>query len=205
VRALHGPRGRAEHRPILRYRTAGGRGIGLTLVRELVERHGGEVAVTSKGPGEGSDFVVQLPTTTPVEAPKPRPSAPPPVTPRRILVVDDNQDSLDMMAMLLGTDGHLIETAADGLKAVEVARAFRPEVMFLDLGLPGRDGYEVARILLGEFPKRTLRLVALSGYGREADRRRTDEAGFDEHLVKPADPEVLARVLNTGSDRPCPA
>jgi CheY-like chemotaxis protein len=93
--------------------------------------------------------------------------------------------------MLLELYGHTVATAADGVRAIEVARAFRPEVMFLDLGLPGRDGYAVARILREEFPRGSLRLVALSGYGQAEDRRRTQEAGFDQHLVKPADPDAI--------------
>jgi len=112
-----------------------------------------------------------------------------------VLVVDDNPDALESMAMLLGAYGHVVETAPDGIRAVELAREFKPEVMFLDLGLPGRDGYEVARILRRDFPPGTLRLVALSGYGQDEDRKRTQEAGFDQHLVKPVDPAALKGAL----------
>jgi two-component system CheB/CheR fusion protein len=112
-----------------------------------------------------------------------------------VLVVDDNRDLLESMAMLLGADGHVVETAPDGITAVELARAFKPEVMFLDLGLPGWDGYEVARILRRDFPPGTLRLVAVSGYGQDEDRRRSREAGFDQHLVKPVDPAALKGAL----------
>jgi PAS domain S-box-containing protein len=161
-----------------------GLGVGLTLARKFVELHGGRVAVTSPGPGLGSEFVVRVPAP-------PRPSAA-----RRVLVVDDNADGLDMVALLLETFGHVVETASDGLQAVDVARAFKPDVMLLDLGLPGRDGYEVARILREEFPKGTLWLVAMSGYGRDEDRQRTREAGFDDHLVKPVEPTTLQEALN---------
>ncbi len=114
---------------------------------------------------------------------------------RRVLVVDDNPDALETMALLLEMYGHEVATAADGVRAVEVARSFRPEVMFLDLGLPGRDGYEVGRMIRREFPPGTLWLVALSGYGQEEDRRRTREIGFDQHLVKPADPAAIAEAM----------
>lgn len=176
-------------------RTAGGLGIGLTLVRRLVELHGGSVSVTSHGAGTGSDFVVRLPIAAQLRATGEHRDVAPHGASKRVLIVDDNLDALDMMSMLLEMYGHIVETAADGIKAIEVARTFRPEVMFLDLGLPGRDGYEVARILRQEFPKGTLLLVALSGYGRDEDRRRTRETGFDEHLVKPVDPDVLEGVL----------
>ncbi|HEY0133493.1 MAG TPA: ATP-binding protein, partial [Nannocystis sp.] len=176
-------------------RSAGGLGIGLTLVRKLVELHGGNVSVSSAGRGEGSEFVVRLPAGTggasddaPAETPRPE-------GPRRVLLVDDNPDALETMSMLLEMFGHEVATASDGVKAVEVARSFRPEVMFLDLGLPGRDGYEVARILREEFPKGTLWLVALTGYGQDEDRRRTHDAGFDQHLVKPVEPEALEAAL----------
>ncbi len=176
-------------------RMSGGLGIGLTLVRKLVEMHSGSVIATSQGVGMGSDFVVRLPIVNPVGPPKAEPDPSPPSASRRVLLVDDNPDALETSVMLLEMMGHTVETAADGVKAVDVARTFKPEVMFLDLGLPGRDGYEVARILRQEFPKGTLLLIALSGYGQDEDRRRTREAGFDEHLVKPVDPDVLERLL----------
>ncbi len=177
-------------------RSAGGLGIGLTLVRKLVELHDGSVSVTSAGRGQGSEFVVRLPAqptpaiadAAPVEAAS--------EGARRVLVVDDNLDALDTMSMLLEMFGHVVATAPDGVKAVEVAREFRPEVMFLDLGLPGRDGYEVARILREEFPKGTLWLVALTGYGQDEDRKRTRDAGFDQHLVKPVEPAALEAALH---------
>jgi two-component system CheB/CheR fusion protein len=176
-------------------RSAGGLGIGLTLVRKLVELHGGNVSVSSAGRGEGSEFVVRLPAGTGVASEDAPAETPRPEGPRRVLLVDDNPDALETMSMLLEMFGHEVATASDGVKAVEVARSFRPEVMFLDLGLPGRDGYEVARILREEFPKGTLWLVALTGYGQDEDRKRTREAGFDQHLVKPVEPEALEAAL----------
>jgi len=177
-------------------RSAGGLGIGLTLVRKLVELHGGSVSVTSAGRGRGSEFVVQLPVLVDATTAGADPEGPAPEGARRVLVVDDNLDALDTMAMLLEMFGHVVATAPDGVKAVEVARSFRPEVMFLDLGLPGRDGYEVARILREEFPKGTLWLVALTGYGQDEDRKRTRDAGFDQHLVKPVEPLALEAALH---------
>jgi signal transduction histidine kinase/DNA-binding response OmpR family regulator len=165
-------------------RPGGGLGVGLALARKFVELHGGRVAVTSPGPGLGSEFVVRVP------------AAPRRLAARRVLVVDDNADGLDMVVLLLERFGHVVATAKDGIQAVEVARAFKPEVMLLDLSLPGRDGHEVARILREEFPKGKLWLVAMSGYGRDEDRQRTREAGFDDHLVKPVEPATLQEALN---------
>ncbi len=176
-------------------RSAGGLGIGLTLVRKLVELHDGSVGVTSRGLGTGSEFVVRLPIAARVAASDPDSGGEGPAAARRVLVVDDNPDVLETMEMLLEMQGHVVTTACDGIQAVEVARSFRPDVMLLDLGLPGRDGYEVARVLRKEFPRGTLWLIALSGYGQAEDRQRTQEAGFDRHLVKPVDPDVLAAAL----------
>ena len=177
-------------------RSAGGLGIGLTLVRKLVEQHGGSVSVSSAGREQGSEFVVRLPAggeTGVADAPA---GAAASGGPKRVLLVDDNLDALETMSMLLEMLGHVVATASDGMKAVEEARSFKPEVMFLDLGLPGRDGYEVARILRQEFPRGTLWLVALTGYGQDEDRKRTRDAGFDQHLVKPVEPEELEAALH---------
>jgi two-component system CheB/CheR fusion protein len=176
-------------------RAQGGLGIGLALVRSLVEMHGGSVTASSAGPGTGSEFVVRLPALAEDAGAAPPEQGPEPAAPRRILVVDDNRDAADSLALLLQVSGHEVRTAHDGPTALEAARAWRPEVVVLDLGLPRLDGYEVARRLRREQLGEGLVLVALTGYGQDEDRRRSEEAGFDHHLVKPASPDVLARVF----------
>lgn len=179
-------------------RARGGLGIGLTLVRSIVELHGGRVEASSDGAGRGSSFTVRLPRTvaraTFASRPAPvvarvRPGA------RRIMVVDDNADAVDSLAVLLGLEGHDVRVARDGPSAVELAREFVPEVALLDIGLPGMSGFDVARALRAD--ERTARcvLIALTGWGQDADRKRSHDAGFDHHLVKPLDIEMLNRVL----------
>jgi signal transduction histidine kinase/ActR/RegA family two-component response regulator len=178
-------------------RSQGGLGVGLTLVRSLVELHGGTVHATSPGPGQGSEFVVRLPAL-PVnsEPASVRPAETSPAAPaRRILVVDDNVDAADSLATLLDLSGHQVWTAYGGAAALDVADTHRPEVILLDIGLPGMDGHEVARRLRRHPALSDVMLVALTGYGQEADRRRTQDAGFDHHLVKPVDPDDLTRLL----------
>ena len=180
----------------------GGLGIGLSLVRTLVEMHGGSITATSDGPGHGSEFVLRLPVlsrTQGVEAPqRDRPGEPAGKTPRRrILVVDDNVDAARSLARLLTrVYGQEVRVAHDGPEALAVAGEFRPEVVLLDIGLPGMDGNEVARRLRGrpEFEK-TL-IVALTGWGQEEDVARSREAGFDHHLVKPANPDAIRELLD---------
>lgn len=173
-------------------RTQGGLGIGLTLVRSLVEMHGGTVEARSDGDGTGSEFVVRLPVAPrPVETPKPPPRTWSAVG-RRILIVEDNVGAAKVLARLLAKTGpHEIQVANDGAEGLERARAFHPELVLLDIGLPEIDGYEVAR-RLRQMPEgdRPL-IVALTGYGQEEDRRRSKEAGFDEHLLKPPSLDVL--------------
>ena len=175
-------------------RTAGGLGIGLTLVRQIVELHGGTVAASSDGIGRGSRFTVRLPTTL---AAPPAAGAPPADGDRRlrILVVEDNDDAREMLRELGRLLGHEIHDVADGASGVEMAIRLRPDVTLIDIGLPGIDGYEVARRIRSEVGGRCLRLVALTGYGRAEDRERALAAGYDEHLVKPVDPARLAAVL----------
>jgi CheY-like chemotaxis protein len=181
-------------------RSHGGLGIGLTLVRLLVELHGGRVEARSDGPGKGSEFIVRLPC---LRKPTPLSRRPEPVqagystsSPRRILVVDDNVDAAGSLSALLEHAGHEVRTTHDGPGALEEARTFRPEVVLLDIGLPGMDGYEVAReIRRLTWGNETL-LVAVTGYGQEEDRRCSREAGFDAHLVKPVDPEALRALLS---------
>jgi PAS domain S-box-containing protein len=181
-------------------RSEGGLGIGLTLVKSLVEMHGGTVTAHSDGPGRGSEFVVRLPTLQALPEPsEPEGAARPALCraerSRRVLVVDDNADAAESLAVLLRLDGHEVCTAHDGAAALETARGFRPEVVVLDIGLPRMDGYQVARRLRAEVGLTEALVVALTGYGQEEDRRRAEQAGFDAHLVKPADPEVLQRLL----------
>lgn len=177
----------------------GGLGIGLTLVRSLVEMHGGNVEARSEGLGQGSEFVVRLPALPETYAgqAKGKGSAWEPGKSRalRVLVVEDNVDAAKSLAILLRLWGHEVHLAPDGPAALEMARVHRPEVVLLDIGLPGMDGYEVARRLREQGgPHRPL-LLAMTGYGREEDCRRAQEAGFDRHLVKPVDLEELEGLL----------
>jgi PAS domain S-box-containing protein len=183
-------------------RSSGGLGIGLALVKKLVELHGGTVAVHSAGIGQGSEFVVRLPIVidaTADELAQPNVAAESAAAPSalRILVVDDNHDAAESLATILQLDGHETRLAHDGLEAVETAAKFRPDVIFLDIGLPKLDGYEAGRRIraqIGVGEKRPL-LVALSGWGQDEHRRRSAQAGFDAHLVKPVQPEALMKLL----------
>ena len=181
--------------------TVGGLGIGLALVKELAEAHGGSVSASSPGPDQGCEFVVRLPKgPPPAGEPTDRGLAPPATdreapVPRRILLVDDHADSARILAALLRMAGHEVLVANDGPSALEAAREHPPEVVLLDLGLPGMDGLEVARRLRAEPRPDPLRIVALTGFGGEEDRTRTSEAGFDAHLVKPIDSQALRALL----------
>ncbi|MCU0863389.1 MAG: ATP-binding protein [Planctomycetes bacterium] len=176
-------------------RSQGGLGIGLALVQRLTELHGGTVEVHSTV-GQGSEFVVRLPVVA-TEVPSPPAAAAPPAVPRplRVLVVDDNVDTVLSFSMLLQAAGHEVDTAFDGPMAVQTALARRPDVVLLDIGLPGLSGYEVAAQLRLEPSLRGTVLVALTGYGQEADRLQAKQAGFDHHLTKPADFGRLERIL----------
>jgi CheY-like chemotaxis protein len=169
----------------------------LTLVRRLVALHGGTVTAASDGPGKGSTFTVRLPLAPADDATTSSDGAPParPSGRRRILVVDDNADSADSLALLLGIWDHDVQTANDGPAAVRAAEKFRPDVVFLDLGLPRMNGFEVARELRKLPGLAGVALVALSGYGREEDRKQTRQAGFVQHLVKPVDPDEIKALL----------
>ena len=175
-----------------RDRAHGGLGIGLTLVHRLVKMHGGTVEAHSAGLGYGSEFIVRLPIlASPDAVPKPAPSRAVRDTPRRMLIVDDNEDSARSMATLQRMRGHETRTAFTGPAAVAAAAEFVPEVVILDIGLPGMDGYEVARQLRAMPALAGVFLVALSGYGGPEDVARARDAGFDEYLVKPADLDLL--------------
>jgi PAS domain S-box-containing protein len=181
-------------------RSEGGLGIGLTLARQIVEMHGGSIHAASEGPGRGAAFTVRLPAGALCVARSPSPpttqaAAAPPSTPRRTLVVDDNRDAADSMAALLDLRGHTTWVAYDGESALALAAEHAPQVVLLDIGLPGMDGYEVAARLRALAQTRNSRLIALTGYGQPEDRRRSQQAGFDRHLVKPVDFEILVGLL----------
>ncbi|HEX6573082.1 MAG TPA: ATP-binding protein [Steroidobacteraceae bacterium] len=185
-------------------RSDGGLGIGLSLVKGLVELHGGTVAAHSAGPGRGSEFTVTLPCVPTSEDPSMpaeiRATAAEPAG-RRILLVDDNRDAADSLALLLGLEGHDVRVAYAGRPAIEVAHEFRPEVAVLDLGLPDLSGYDVARLLRQDPALGRIELIALTGWGQEEHRKRAHEAGFDHHVTKPVDLEHLARLLQPSSPR----
>ncbi|MCI0699633.1 MAG: ATP-binding protein [Planctomycetia bacterium] len=179
-------------------RSRGGLGIGLTVVKQLIEMHGGQVEATSEGLGRGSEFIVRLPVLQEVAPETPNDPAnaqPLPRVSRRVLVVDDNQDAADSLAELLRLAGHDVQTAYNGTAALELARKHSVEVILLDLGLPGMSGHEVARRVREQAGQRSVMLIALTGWGQPEDRRRTQEAGFDHHLTKPADPVVISKLL----------
>jgi PAS domain S-box-containing protein len=180
-------------------RAQGGLGIGLSLVKRLVEMHGGTVAARSKGPGQGSEFIVRLPTAqAPAAREQPHvgePRAAVASSGQRILVVDDNHDSATTLAMLLNLMGHETRTAHNGIEAIEVADEFHPNVALLDIGMPKLNGYETARRMRQKTWGREMFLVALTGWGQEADRLRSSDAGFNLHLVKPVDVADIQRLL----------
>ena len=174
----------------------GGLGIGLTLVRRLVEMHGGHVEARSEGVGRGAEFVVTLPDAATEALPEAvLTKVAGTAAPGRVLVVDDNVDAAETLAELLALWGHEVEIAHDGFAALAAVSGFRPSLILLDLGLPGLDGYEVARRLAGTPEREHARLVALTGYAGEDHRRRTAELGFDGHFGKPVDPEALKTLL----------
>ena len=183
-------------------RTGGGLGIGLTLVRRLVELHGGSVEAYSAGLGKGSELAVRLPILAPTKRESERrglsETALAAAVPRRVLVVDDNVDSAESLALLLRLKGHEVEVAYDGPGALETAGSFHPEVVLLDIGLPGLDGYQVASRLRRRRRTAKTLLLALTGYGTEEDHLLSQQAGFDHHLTKPVDPQVIYDLI----DRP---
>jgi CheY-like chemotaxis protein len=180
-------------------RAQGGLGIGLTLVKRLVEMHGGEITARSEGLGRGAEFIVRLPIAAEASAPQPADHEPMSVvagSPLRILIVDDNRDNADSLAMLLQMLGNDTRTAYDGEAGVLAAREFRPEVMLLDIGLPKLNGYEACRQIRELSGGAEIVLVAVTGWGQEDDRRCSREAGFDHHLVKPVKPQDLTELLS---------
>jgi signal transduction histidine kinase/CheY-like chemotaxis protein len=181
-------------------RSQGGLGVGLSLVERLIELHGGTVSARSAGPGTGSEFTIRLPVAGRTQQPLPRSAADADDTKQphvrcRVLVVDDNQDSADSLAMLLRIMGHEVRTAHDGLEAISAAATFQPDVAILDIGLPKLNGYDVAKRIREQPRGKDIVLVALTGWGQEDHRRRSKDAGFDHHLTKPVEFDVLEQIL----------
>jgi CheY-like chemotaxis protein/two-component sensor histidine kinase len=179
----------------------GGLGIGLTLVKNLVEMHNGTVEAKSEGLGKGSEFIVRLPISARGldqdhggEAGRRAQESPSP-SGYRLLVVNDNQDAADSLAMLLRLQGHEVRVSYSGMAALEMTKTYTPDVVFMDIGMPGMDGYEAARRMREQPGLGTIVMAALTGWGQQEDRRRTAEAGFNHHLVKPPEPDALEEVL----------
>ena len=184
---VQGGEGERDHRS--------GLGVGLTLVRRLVELHGGRVEAASPGPGRGSVFTVRLPALVdPAQEDASAAKAPDAPRRQRVLIIEDNADNREMMRILLETSGNEIYEAPDGVSGVEMTIQLQPDIVLVDIGLPGIDGYEVARQIRAKLCDRS-RLIALSGYGQEKDRQRAFDAGFDDHLLKPVDPTRLLEIL----------
>jgi CheY-like chemotaxis protein len=181
-------------------------GIGLALVQQLTKLHGGKVEASSVL-GQGSEFVVRLPVVATGTPPPPSPvteTGQPTTRPLRVLMVDDNVDTVLSFSMLLKASGHDVRPAHDGPTAVQAALDYRPDVVVLDIGLPGLNGYEVAKRIRQHPVLKNVVLVAMTGYGQETDRQRSQEAGFDHHLVKPARFEQLQQILATVSEKARP-
>jgi len=177
-------------------RTAGGLGIGLTIVQRLAELHGGSVSASSGGPGSGARFVVRLPLALGTRpATMSEPPAPRAAKPLRVVVIEDNDDIRDSLRTLLTLWGHDVRSAADGKRGMELVLAAPPDVALVDIGLPGISGYDVARLIRERLPSRRIRLIAVTGYGQASDRERVLAAGFDAHLLKPVAPDALQREL----------
>jgi PAS domain S-box-containing protein len=182
-------------------KSQGGLGIGLTIVKQLVEMHDGRVDAKSEGPGRGSEFVIRLPVASLVLQAPPKPfddaRSVPSDAACRVLVVDDNADAADTLAMMLTIMGSDVRIEHDGLGAVEAAVAFRPDLILLDIGMPKLNGYEACRRIREQARSEGVVIVAVTGWGQDADKRRSEAAGFDHHLTKPADPAVLQELLRT--------
>jgi PAS domain S-box-containing protein len=187
-------------------RAQGGLGVGLTIVKQLVGMHGGTVEAHSEGLGRGSEFIVRLPLQVTSSAPPPASTQDPPsALGRRVLIVEDNVDSAESLAMLLSADGHEARITHDGAGALQALETFAAEWVLLDIGLPGMDGYLVAQTIRERYPERPLRLYAVSGYGRQEDRALALASGFDGHLTKPVDPaHLLALIAERDSSEPAP-
>jgi CheY-like chemotaxis protein len=188
-----------EHRE---HASGSGLGVGLALSRQLVQLHGGSIEATSEGRGRGSEFVIRLPAAAP-SAESAQLSGPAAEAGRRsVLVVDDNVDAADGLGMVLQLRGHDVRVAYDGQSALREVETRRPDVMLLDIGLPGMNGYELARRVRGTPGGDGILLVAVTGWGQEEARAQTREAGFDDHLTKPVDTNQVMRLIDGGSVAP---
>ena len=190
----------------------GGLGIGLNLVRQLVQLHAGTIAISSAGSGEGTTVMIRFPLSRTMRVTDHAAGAPAHVLPlpmSTVLLIEDNADSREMMAMLLGMLGYKVLEAANGEQGLKLARRELPAIAVVDIGLPDMDGYEVARQLRTDVASHNMTLIALTGYGQEADRQRALAAGFDSHLVKPLDMDVLVNTIishqakNIAFNTPC--
>jgi CheY-like chemotaxis protein len=181
-------------------RGSAGLGMGLALVKKLVDLHDGTVSAHSEGPNRGSTFTVRLPRAATNTAPVPPSRASTPAR-RHVLIVEDNDDNRLMLSELLRLHGHEVVDAADGTSGLRVASARRPDVALVDIGLPDMDGYELARRIRAQLGA-TIRLVAVTGFGQPEDRARSRRAGFDAHLVKPVSPEAIEAALDPASSKP---
>lgn len=179
-------------------RSQGGLGIGLSLVKRLPEMHGGKIEAKSNGPGQGAEFIVRLPHTSPtnVSSNSSNNEHSPSQPNLRILIVDDNRDGADSLAMMLKMFGNETKTAYDGEQAVELCMNYEPDVLLLDLGLPKLNGYDACRQIRQQSSRKPPVIIAQTGWGQEEDRQRTREAGFDYHMVKPIDPAALMSLLS---------
>jgi len=186
-------------------RAQGGLGIGLTIVKNLVEMHGGSVTVSSEGLNQGCEFLVRLPIADELPVATEALTAPllakAPPHHYRVMVIEDNDDVRDTMKDMLEFSGHDTSCASDGLSGVEAVLSVRPDVAFIDVGLPGLDGYQVVAALLERDPHLSTRLIALTGYGRPKDRERALAAGFDEHIVKPVTSSELLKLIEPRAAR----
>jgi signal transduction histidine kinase/ActR/RegA family two-component response regulator len=185
-------------------RAEGGLGIGLSLVKNIVELHGGRVEAYSEGKGRGSEFVVLLPLRTPgagAEASLPSPQLAANAVRRRIMLVDDNVDGAETLARLLGAHGHEVRVFHEPIAALAAVGDFRPDLAVLDIGLPVLDGYELARRMRALLAGHPCRMIALTGYGQEADKARSEQAGFERHLVKPVNPDLVVDLVASSSER----
>lgn len=179
-------------------RSQGGLGIGLSLVKSVVELHGGTVTAHSAGQGKGSEFVVRVPAlsaSAPISPPKAIDESKKATTARRVLVVDDNRDAAESLAVFLQLSGHAVHTAYDGIEAIEAAEKFRPDLVLLDIGMPNLNGYEACRRIRDTAWGKDMTVIAQTGWGQEDDKRRTRDAGFDDHLVKPVDPLAVVKIV----------